>query len=138
MDKPPDMMAFLHPKAKFPLRLPETRHQPTLPEGRSGQATGHDGISSSEGKISPQAPGNAPWRRVGCSTGPERRTARGVSFPAVTDGILTALAEGRERLGVASPLSKLRGVTDLRRNPLKRMAALKAAVNSDDPSNFGG
>ena len=40
------------------------------------------------------------------------------------------------------PLSnlRLRGVTDLRRHPLKRMldAGLKATVNSDDPSYFGG
>ncbi len=40
------------------------------------------------------------------------------------------------------PLSnlRLRGVPDLRRHPLKRMldAGLKATVNSDDPSYFGG
>ena len=40
------------------------------------------------------------------------------------------------------PLSNLRlcGVTDLRQHPLKRMldAGLKATVNSDDPSYFGG
>ena len=40
------------------------------------------------------------------------------------------------------PLSNLRlcGVTDMRRHPLKRMldAGLKATVNSDDPSYFGG
>ena len=40
------------------------------------------------------------------------------------------------------PLSNLRlcGVTDLREHPLKRMldAGLKATVNSDDPSYFGG
>ena len=40
------------------------------------------------------------------------------------------------------PLSnlRLRSVTDLRRHPLKRMldAGLKATVNSDDPSYFGG
>ena len=40
------------------------------------------------------------------------------------------------------PLSnlRLRGVTDLRRHPLKRMldAGLKVTVNSDDPSYFGG
>ena len=40
------------------------------------------------------------------------------------------------------PLSnlRLRGVTSLERHPLKRMldAGLKATVNSDDPSYFGG
>ena len=56
-----------------------------------------------------------------------------------------ALVRRLADMGIAltvCPLSNLRlcGVTDLRRHPLKRMldAGLKATVNSDDPSYFGG
>ena len=56
-----------------------------------------------------------------------------------------ALVRRLAEMGIAltvCPLSNLRlcGVTDLRRHPLKRMldAGLKATVNSDDPSYFGG
>ena len=56
-----------------------------------------------------------------------------------------ALVRRLAELGITltvCPLSNLRlcGVTDMRRHPLKRMldAGLKATVNSDDPSYFGG
>ena len=56
-----------------------------------------------------------------------------------------ALVRRLAELGITltvCPLSNLRlcGVTDMRQHPLKRMldAGLKATVNSDDPSYFGG
>ena len=56
-----------------------------------------------------------------------------------------ALVRRLAELGITltvCPLSNLRlcGVTDMRRHPLKRMldAGLRATVNSDDPSYFGG
>ena len=61
---------------------------------------------------------------------------------ALEDPVLVRRLAERGITLTVCPLSNLRlcGVTDMRQHPLKRMldAGLKATVNSDDPSYFGG